>query len=107
MRDQFSRRCRHFLQQCSDSAVHELSLWLLQGFDCRELLYHDYKPLPKDTEEKIGCRYVKDVGDMVRSAPSGVEEYSVLREVLCRASRHLPAATEKGEIRWPLPEAAL
>ena len=28
--------------------------------------YTDYKPLPESTEKEIGCRYVEDVGDMVR-----------------------------------------
>ena len=41
-------------------------LRILQGFDLKEMLYTDFKPLPDNVEKEIGARYVEDVGDMVR-----------------------------------------
>ena len=38
----------------------------MQGFDCRELLYTDYKQLPANLEKSLNCRYVPDVADMVK-----------------------------------------
>lgn len=38
----------------------------MQGFDLKEMLYTDFKPLPDNIEKEIGARYVDDVGDMVR-----------------------------------------
>ncbi|KAL3153183.1 formate dehydrogenase (NAD+) [Trebouxia sp. C0009 RCD-2024] len=37
----------------------------LAGFDCKELLYTDYKQLPASLEKSLNCRYVADVGDLV------------------------------------------
>ena len=38
----------------------------MQGFDCRELLYTDYKQLPASLEKSLNCRYVPDVAEMVK-----------------------------------------
>ncbi len=38
----------------------------MQGFDCKELLYTDYKQLPAALEKSLNCRYVKDVADLVK-----------------------------------------
>ncbi|KAL0027663.1 hypothetical protein WJX79_006438 [Trebouxia sp. C0005] len=38
----------------------------LAGFDCKELLYTDYKQLPAALEKSLNCRYVKDVADLVK-----------------------------------------
>ena len=38
----------------------------VQGFDCRELLYTDYKQLPAKLEKSLNCRYVPDVAEMVK-----------------------------------------
>ena len=38
----------------------------VQGFDCKELLYTDYKQLPAALEKSLNCRYVKDVAELVK-----------------------------------------
>ena len=37
----------------------------MQGFDCEELLYTDFKQLPPKVEGALKARYVEDVKDMV------------------------------------------
>ena len=37
----------------------------MQGFDCEELLYTDFKQLPPNVEGPLKARYVEDVKDMV------------------------------------------
>lgn len=37
----------------------------VQGFDCKELLYTDYKQLPASLEKSLNCRYVPEVSDLV------------------------------------------
>lgn len=38
----------------------------VQGFDCKELLYTDYKQLPAALEKSLNARYVKDVAELVK-----------------------------------------
>lgn len=37
----------------------------LKPFDCKELLYYDYAPLPKDAEEAVGCRRVENLDEFL------------------------------------------
>lgn len=37
----------------------------MQGFDCEELLYTDFKQLPPNVEGPLKARYVEDVKDLV------------------------------------------
>jgi len=70
-----SRLCElslHVLQGFSSFGVPAQSLVIdnicacVQGFDCKELLYTDYKQLPAALEKSLNCRYVKDVADLVK-----------------------------------------
>ena len=59
----------HFPLSCS--MVTSYFCDLLSAVPCADSAplrcsYTDYKPLPESTEKEIGCRYVEDVGDMVR-----------------------------------------
>lgn len=45
--------------------IGERVLRRLKPFDCKELLYYDYQPLPADVEKDIGCRRVDKLEDML------------------------------------------
>jgi len=45
--------------------IGERVLRRLKAFDCKELLYFDYQPLPDDVEKEIGCRRVDNLEDML------------------------------------------
>jgi formate dehydrogenase len=45
--------------------IGERVLRRLKPFDCKELLYFDYQPLPKEVEQEIGCRRVDDLEEML------------------------------------------
>jgi formate dehydrogenase len=38
----------------------------LKGFDCKELLYHDFKQLPAAKEKELGARYCATVEELVK-----------------------------------------
>jgi len=37
----------------------------LRGFDCAELLYFDYAPLPQEASDAVGCKRVEDLDDFL------------------------------------------
>lgn len=37
----------------------------IKPFDCKELLYYDYQPLPKEAEEAVGARRVEDLKEFL------------------------------------------
>ncbi|KAL2162757.1 hypothetical protein VTH06DRAFT_6593 [Thermothelomyces fergusii] len=45
--------------------IGERVLRRLKAFDCKELLYYDYQPLPPEKEREIGCRRVLDLAEML------------------------------------------
>lgn len=64
--------CVQCFSRCPTCGVRARSLFIeticacVQGFDCKELLYTDYKQLPAALEKSLNCRYVKDVADLVK-----------------------------------------
>lgn len=45
--------------------IGERVLRRLRGFDCKELLYFDYQPLPAAVEREIGCRRVATLDELL------------------------------------------
>ncbi|QSS50372.1 NAD-dependent formate dehydrogenase AciA/Fdh [Histoplasma capsulatum var. duboisii H88] len=45
--------------------IGERVLRRLKPFDCKELLYYDYQPLPPAVEQEIGCRRVDTLEEML------------------------------------------
>ena len=48
--------------------IGERVLRRLKPFECKELLYFDYNPLPAEMEKEIGCRRVEKLEDMLGQA---------------------------------------
>ena len=45
--------------------IGERVLRRLKAFDCKELLYFDYQPLPPEKEKEVGCRRVDNLEEML------------------------------------------
>jgi formate dehydrogenase len=48
--------------------IGERVLRRLVPFNCKELLYYDYQPLPAQAEKEIGCRRVENLEEMLSQA---------------------------------------
>ena len=67
----------------------------LLPFDCKELLYYDYAPLPEAAAKAVGARRVEDLKDFVSQVCLSFQSYLIAfnkpHHTVRRRHRQLPA----------------